>query len=212
MKRLVALLVALVMALSIGMVSFAEETETESEAQAKVEQSVAELTASDEEEAYKEYFESAFAVITYTRNCAVNIGNFFYIRENGWLMPSIDQYTFLVDLNSPLELTTVQLYVLSRYKKRCSSDSDYKSYTSSTLSAALHFGKTLPAYLAVFALLDKPSVPEKYKAVDECIDQAIAEATNFYDNAVNYLKGELTDMPSYDETYYDYLEIVNDAL
>ncbi len=206
MKRLVALLVALVMALSIGMVSFAEETETESEAQTKVEQSVAELTASDEDASYKEYFESAFAIITYTRNCAVNIANFFYISDN------ITDYAFLVDLSSPLELTAKQLKTLSYYKEKCSSTSSFKSYTSSTLAAALHFSKSMPAYLAVFALLDKPTVPEKYKAVDECIDQAITEATSFYDDAVKYLKGDLTDMPEYNETYYDYLEIVNDAL
>lgn len=209
MKRLVALLVALVMALSIGMVSFAEETETESEAQTKVEQSVAELTASDEDASYKEYFESAFAIITYTRNCAVNIANFLYISE---IYGNITDYAFLVDLSSPLELTASQLKTLSYYKEKCSSSSSFKSYTSSTLAAALHFGKTMPAYLAVFALLDKPTVPEKYKAVDECIDQAITEATSFYDDAVKYLKGDLTDMPKYNETYYDYLEIVNDAL
>ncbi len=209
MKRLVALLVALVMALSIGMVSFAEETETENEAQTKVEQSVAELTASDEDASYKEYFESAFAIITYTRNCAVNIANFFYINE---FYGNITDYAFLVDLSSPLELTAKQLKTLSYYKEKCSSSSSFKSYTSSTLAAALHFSKSMPAYLAVFALLDKPTVPEKYKAVDECIDQAITEATSFYDDAVKYLKGDLTDMPEYNGTYYDYLEIINDAL
>ncbi len=212
MKRLVALLVALVMALSIGMVSFAEETETESEAQTKVEQSVAELTASDEDASYKEYFESAFAIITYTRNCAVNIENFFYVNKYLIYRSDITEYAFLVNLSSPLELTTSQLRTLSYYKEKCSSSSDYKSYTSSTLAAALHFSKNMPAYLAVFALLDKPIVPEKYKAVDECIDQAITEATSFYDDAVKYLKGDLTDMPEYNGTYYDRLEIVNDAL
>ncbi len=125
----------------------------------------------------------------------------------------ITRFAFLADLNSPLELTIDQLSELYYYYNSCSSDySDYKSYASSTLAAAVHLGRSMPAYLAVFELLEKPTVPEKYKEVDECIDKAIAEATNYYDNAVKYLKGELTGKPSYNERFYNYLDIVNDVL
>ena len=213
MKKILSILLVFALLLSLSIVSIAEEepSESEKEAQAQVEQSVNEIIRSEEEETYKKYFESAYAIVAYTRNGCVNIGNFFHIA---WMSTQDISFSFLKDLNSPLELTKDQLKSLNTYKESSSNHSSYRSYTKSSLNAALHFSKNVPAYLAVFKLLEKPTVPDKYKEVDACIDGAIAEAQRFYDACIKYLDegGKGTNYPSYDETYYDYLTIVNDAL
>lgn len=207
MKKLISLSLAIVMFLMTA-VALSEES---SNSQAEIEQSVYAMTMSEEEEIYKEYFESAFVIVQYTRNVSVNISNFLYLRSQYSSLKSID-YSFLLDVKSPLELNSSQMWAMYKYKDCVENSSSYKSYLDSTMSAAMSISRTLPAYLEVFKMLEKPTVPQKYAYVDSCIDSAIAEAKRFYDAAVRYLQGSTSSMPEYDSTKFDYLEIVNDLL
>ncbi len=209
MKRFLSLLLVVTMCL-YSAYAFAE-SETD-DVTAKVEQSVEDITATEEETAYKEYFNTAFVIVKYTRNVAVNLSNFFYINQQFVKPIPVSDLAFLSSLESPLELTEKQMSTLYNYKSTTESYKDYKSYSSSSLSAAVSLSKTLPAYLTVFTLLEKPVVPEKYAYVDSCIDNAIAEAKLFNENVNNYLNRSRMECPDYNERMYNYLEMVYDLV
>lgn len=211
MKELIALILALILMLT-GTAVFAEDTEKPEEEQTEVEKTVEEMTTSEEEEAYREYFKSAFEIVSYTRNVSVNISNFLYFAYTDYDTKTGQDYSFLLEIQSPLELTSEQLQALYIYRSNLEENKSYSQYIDSTMHAAMNINRSLPAYLTVFSLLEKPAVPEKYAYVDSCIDAAIAEAQTFYDGAISFLSSKSSVKPSYDTTYFEYLELVNDLL